>query len=60
MDGIDRSVTWHSNMTWPSCAKMAARSNCGVNCGLRATIRLFACLEGNIGKILRRVGVKLA
>lgn len=60
MDGIGNSVTWHSNMTWPTCAKMAARSNGGVNCGLGVTIRPFVCLEGNIGKILRRVGVKLA
>ena len=59
MDGIGNSVTWHSNMTWPTCAKMAARSNGGVNCGLGVTIRPFVCLEGNIGEILRRVGVKL-
>ena len=60
MDGIESSVTWHSNMAWPICAKTATRSNGGVKCGLGATIRPFVCLEENIGKILRRVGAKLA
>ena len=61
MDGIGNSVTWHSNMTWPTCATMVARSNGCVNFWwLGVTIRPFVCLEGNIGKILRRVGVKLA